>query len=94
MPITTSAKKALRSSARKRVYNERRKTAIDRITKEIRVLVSEKKAKEAAALIPKLYKAVDKAAKTNFIKHNAASRIKSRITAAIAKGAKAVAVGK
>lgn len=94
MPITTSAKKALRAGARKRVFNERRKTAIDRVTKEIRILIGDKKVKEATALVPKLYKAVDKAAKANFIKANAASRIKSRITAAIARGAKVVTAAK
>lgn len=85
MPITTSAKKALRASATKRTFNERRKTSIERITRDIRVLISEKKAKEASALVPKLYKAVDKAAKSNYIKKNTASRIKSRVAASISK---------
>jgi ribosomal protein S20 len=53
--------------------------------KKFRKLVEEKKTKEAKALIPVLYKALDKAAKRNFIKFNAASRYKSRIMAAAKK---------
>ena len=83
MPITSSAKKALRAGARKRVNNLRTKAAIDLPMKKFKKLVSEKKAKEAQELVPVLYKALDKAAKRNYIKDNAASRYKSRIMAAI-----------
>ncbi|MES2471064.1 MAG: 30S ribosomal protein S20 [Patescibacteria group bacterium] len=83
MPITSSAKKALRASLKKRVFNLRRKSAIDRNLKELRDLVAAKKAKEAQALLPALYKALDKAAKTNLIKKNAASRMKSRSAARV-----------
>jgi small subunit ribosomal protein S20 len=85
MPITSSAKKALRSSVKKRVNNLRRKTAIDVSIKKFRKLVVDKKAKEAAALLPTLYKALDKAAKTGYIKKNAASRLKSRAAASLKK---------
>jgi small subunit ribosomal protein S20 len=85
MPITTSAKKALRAGAQKRVYNLRTKAAIDLPMKKFQKLVDEKKGKEAQALVPAIYKALDKAAKRNYIKKNAASRYKSRIMAAIAR---------
>jgi small subunit ribosomal protein S20 len=85
MPITSSAKKALRSSAKKRVNNVRRKTAADSATKKFRKLIADKKAKEAAALLPTLYQALDKAAKTGYIKSNTASRLKSRASAALKK---------
>ena len=45
----------------------------------------EKKAKEAQALIPALYKALDKAAKRKFIKENTSARYKSRIMIAVKK---------
>ncbi len=85
MAITSSAKKALRASARKRINNLRTKAAIDIPLKKFRKLVEEKKVKEAKELIPSLYKALDKAAKRNYIKHNAAARYKSRIMSAVKK---------
>lgn len=85
MAITTSAKKAIRSSARKHVFNLRRKTAMKKALKDIRSLISEKKKGEALKLLPSTYQAIDKAAKTNLIKKNAAARYKSRLESAIAK---------
>lgn len=85
MAITSSAKKALRAGENKRVFNLRTKAAIDTPLKAFRKLVTEKKVKEAKALIPTLYKALDKAAKRNYIKKNTASRYKSRIIAAAKK---------
>lgn len=91
MPITSSAKKALRASKKKRVYNLRRKSMIDSIIKDIEKSVGEMKVKEALALLPSLHKAADKAAKTNFIKKNTAARIKSRALALIRKAEKKLA---
>jgi ribosomal protein S20 len=85
MPITTSAKKALRAGAKKRSYNLRTKAAIDVPMKKFQKLVSEKKVKEAQALVPSLYKALDKGAKRKYIKAGAAARYKSRIMAALKK---------
>ena len=85
MPITSSAKKALRASKRKHVFNLARKDTLNTVVKKVKKLVSEKKAKEALALLPAAYQAIDKAAKTNLIKDNAASRKKSRLSAMIKK---------
>jgi ribosomal protein S20 len=85
MPITSSAKKALRVSKKKRVFNMRRKNEIDRRIKAFRVMITEKKHAEAAKSVPALYKALDKAVKTKYIKANTASRTKSRIMAALNK---------
>ena len=85
MPITSSAKKALRASDTKRVNNIRTRAAIDVPMKKFRKLVAGKKATEAKALVPAIYKALDKAAKRNFIKKNNASRLKSRVSAALKK---------
>lgn len=85
MPITSSAKKATRSSLTKRVFNERRKRAMKENVKAVKKLVSEKKTAEAEALLPKAYKAIDKAAKGNTIKANKASRVKSRLTQLVKK---------
>lgn len=85
MPITSSAKKALRASKKKRVYNVAHRDAVSSVSKQIRKLVAAAKKTEAMKLLPKAYKELDKAAKTGFIKKNAASRIKSRLSAAIKK---------
>jgi len=47
MPITTSAKKALRSSARKRVYNLARKDNVTNALKQFKKLIAEKNKEEA-----------------------------------------------
>ena len=83
MPITSSAKKALRASKKKRVFNLRRKSEMEQTLKDFRKLVLAKKKVEAEKLIPALYKAVDKAVKTDFLKPNKASRTKARAMAAI-----------
>ncbi len=85
MPITASAKKALRQSKRKRVANVRSLDKMRVVTKEIRSLAQKKKLDEAKKLIPRLYQAIDKAVKNNVIKKNAGARKKSRITAALHK---------
>lgn len=85
MPITSSAKKAHRASLTKRVFNERRKRAMKESVKAVTKLVAEKKTAEAEALLPKAYKAIDKAAKGNTIKANKASRAKSRLTQLVKK---------
>lgn len=85
MAITSSAKKALRAGEKKRVFNLRTKVAIDVPLKKFRKLVLEKKANEAKELFPSIYKALDKAAKRNFIKKNTSSRYKSRVMMALKK---------
>jgi small subunit ribosomal protein S20 len=85
MPITTSAKKALRVADRKRIFNLRLKAEIDRTSKAVKKLVAENKVKEAQALLPKVYQALDKAAQKKYIKKNTAARKKSRIVAMVKK---------
>jgi small subunit ribosomal protein S20 len=85
MPITTSAKKALRASKRKHVFNVRRKNVLQDTTKKVKKLIAEGKKDEATKMLPSVYQAIDKAAKRGVIKTNAASRKKSRIAQALAK---------
>lgn len=79
MPITKSAKKAIRVSAHKRVFNLRRSKVMKDSIKEVRQLVVAGKASEATTLLSKAYQAIDKAAKRGVIKANAAARKKSRL---------------
>ena len=85
MPITTSAKKALRSSFRKRDFNVNKKELLNKAIKNIKKLVSEKKLKEAKAFMSEVQKIIDKSVKTGLLKKNTASRKKSRISALIKK---------
>ena len=80
MAITSSAKKAVRVAARRHVFNLRRQKAMKDAVREILKLADEKKGAEAAAMLPILYRAIDKAAKRGALKANTASRTKSRIT--------------
>ena len=81
MAITKGAKKAIRVSARKRVFNVRRKVALHDVVKTYTTHIAAGNLTDAQALIPKVYQAIDKAAKRNVISKNTASRKKSRLTA-------------
>lgn len=85
MPITDSAKKALRSSKRKKVFNLKRKNEMQGVIKEYKKLILAKKNDEANKLIPKLQQAIDKANKRGVIKKNTAARKKSRFMKKLAK---------
>jgi len=95
MPITKSAKKALRQNKRRRERNLRQLSAVREIIKKIRRLVDENKKaaegetrqgrEEALKLLPRAYKVIDKAAKTGVIKKNNADRKKSRLAKLISK---------
>lgn len=85
MPITTSAKKALRGSMRKKVYNTKRKDTMKTAIKGVKKLLSDKKPAEATKNLALAYQAIDKAVKRGVIKKNTAARKKSRLAAAIKK---------
>lgn len=80
MPITSSAKKALRVAKKKKIFNARRSNAMEAALKAVKKLAVAKKIKEAEKKMPEVYAAIDKAVKTKFIKKNAGARYKSRIT--------------
>ncbi len=85
MPVTSSAKKALRASKHKAAFNLKRKDSISHVTKKIKKFVTSKKIKEAEALLPVAFKAIDKACKTKMIHKNTAARRKSRLAKMLAK---------
>lgn len=78
MANTTSAKKAQRGSERRHVFNLRHKKAVKDSIKGIEKLVGGKKTKEATAMLPTLFKAIDKATKAGVLKKNTAGRMKAR----------------
>jgi small subunit ribosomal protein S20 len=85
MPITKSAKKALRQNARRKARNLVYKKKMRGLIKQVRILVEEKKTEEAKKLLPQIYKILDKTAKVGIIKKNTAGRKKSRITKLVNK---------
>jgi len=78
MPITRSAKKALRVSSRKKAFNDSKKKgmkdAIKKAEKSIKA-----KGKDMNALISSAFSAIDKAHKGGVIAKNTASRRKARL---------------
>lgn len=85
MAITSSAKKALRGSRRKAVFNARRRKNVEDVVRRLKKLVADKKKSEALALMPEVYKFIDKAAKSHTLGKNTASRKKSRLAALVNK---------
>ncbi len=79
MAITSSAKKAIRSSSRKRIFNIRRKNVLHDATKALVRAHAAGDISGATKLLPAAYKAIDKAAKRGVLKANTAARKKSRL---------------
>ncbi|MBI2482304.1 MAG: 30S ribosomal protein S20 [Candidatus Vogelbacteria bacterium] len=79
MPIIKSAKKALRSSKRKRIQNDLRRDAMREAIRNTKKATGN----EAKAALSLAYQAIDKAAKRGIIKKNAAARKKSRLAVTI-----------
>ncbi len=83
MAITSSAKKAIRSSAKKRIFNLRRQKDLADTTKALTKALAAKDVVGAEKLLPAAYKAIDKAMKRGVIKKNTAANKKSRLALAI-----------
>ncbi|HEX4104585.1 MAG TPA: 30S ribosomal protein S20 [Candidatus Paceibacterota bacterium] len=88
MPITTSAKKALRQNKTRHARNTMKRDAYKKAVTNLRKLVAAKKMDEARAALAIAMKALDKAAKTHIIEKNKASRLKSRLAKLLAAGTK------
>lgn len=73
MPVTQSAKKALRQSIAHRERNLGRK-------KDLKTAIKNYKKTPNADLLSVVFKKLDKAAKVNLIPRNTASRLKSRLS--------------
>lgn len=73
-----SGLKELRKSLKRRERNLKRKENIKKEIKKFKKLLEEKKFDEAKNELSLLFKAIDKAAKTNVIHKNKAARLKSK----------------
>ena len=78
MPITKSAKKALRQSKKRRIRNLGKIRNYRENVKEFRKLIKSGDFDSAKKLLPRVFQTLDKAAKSGVIKKNKASRLKSR----------------
>jgi|LakMenEpi03Aug12_release.lakeMendotaPanAssembly.Ray.scaffolds.fasta_scaffold77710_5 small subunit ribosomal protein S20 len=87
MPITKSAKKALRNSDRKRIFNLRSKNnIIDSRRKLMKIVTAPEPKKDLITTsLGEFYSSLDKAVKTNYIHKNKANRLKSRMALRISK---------
>ena len=79
MPITASAKKALRQNVVRRDRNLIRKNAYKKAVNNFRKIVAQKKTEGAKEALALAFQALDKAAKSKVIEKNKASRLKSRL---------------
>lgn len=86
MAITKSAKKALRVSKRKTVFNDRIKKTLKAEIKDVRTKVVSKEVTKVD--LSQAFKALDKAAKRGTIKKGNADRKKSRLAKLVNKASK------
>jgi small subunit ribosomal protein S20 len=84
MPKTKSAERRARSSERKHVHNKAILSRLKTVEKRFLTLVGEAKKDAAALALRALTSALDKAAKSDTIHANTASRKKSRLAARLA----------
>lgn len=80
MPITSSAKKALRQNKKRHKTNSAKLVALKKVIKNYRKVLASKKVDEAKKLLPGVYRTLDKSVKMNLIKKGTANRLKSRLT--------------
>ena len=72
MPVTKSAKKALRRDQRREVINQR-------IRRQLKQILKQARAKPTKKLLSQAAKTIDRAAKKKVIHPNKAARLKSRL---------------
>jgi len=77
MPVTKSAKRALKKARRNWYFNERRRRLIKQAVKDYLQALKEKDKAKAQQLLSMVYKQIDKGAK-RFIHPNKAARLKQK----------------
>jgi small subunit ribosomal protein S20 len=83
MPNLANAKKALRQSTKRAERNAVLKNEMHSLRRRFRKHIESGEVKEAEAMIPELYKKLDKIAQKNIFKKNKSSRLKSRLVATL-----------
>ena len=85
MPITKTAKRALKKSLKRKERNLLKKVVLKKTEKKFLKLLASSNTEEAKKILNVLYKLLDKAPKTNLIKKNKAARDKSRLAKKLTK---------
>lgn len=85
MPNTATAKKRLRQSVKARGRNRAQRSALRRQIRKVREAVEGGRIEDAGNELRLATKKLDQAAAGNLIHRNTASRLKSRLSAAIKK---------
>lgn len=85
MANTSSAKKALRVSEKKRKVNVKVKESYRSARKTVTDYINAGNLKEAELALPEAYKQIDYAVKKGIIHQNTGSRYKSRLTSTLNK---------
>lgn len=83
MPITKSAKKAIRGSLRKKAFNDQRKKAMKEIIKKVERIAKaglQGSKDEVVKMLAEAFQSIDKAAQKGVIKKNNAARKKSHLS--------------
>jgi small subunit ribosomal protein S20 len=80
MANTSSAKKAIRVSERKRIINLRKNRQYKEDKKAVFKAITNKDKSTAEKLLPSAFKSIDKAAKGKVIHKNTAARYKSQLS--------------
>ena len=88
MAHAPSAKKHIRSDAKKRAKNRMRKRAVATYEKKFIALLADNKVDEAKSILTIVFPAYDKAAKKGVIKRSTTDRKKSRLNLALNRAAK------
>ncbi|MDP3685369.1 MAG: 30S ribosomal protein S20 [bacterium] len=81
MPQTSSAKKALRVSIRRRAINDRWRNALRSLQRKFRSAVTAKKTDEAQSVYRELQSTLDRMARRHIVHRNTAARYKARSAA-------------
>ncbi|MDD5760484.1 MAG: 30S ribosomal protein S20 [Candidatus Pacebacteria bacterium] len=79
MPITKSAKEAVKKNQKQRKTNFKKLENFKKTKKKFLKLIEDGKTEEAKKMESRLYKMLDKAAKTNLMEENKVNREKSRL---------------
>ncbi|MCK5080804.1 MAG: 30S ribosomal protein S20 [Candidatus Moranbacteria bacterium] len=79
MPILKAAKKYIKVSAKKNVFNRKRKIAMKEAIRKVTDAITAKNRSKAEKLFKDAQKAIDKAMKRGVLKKNTAARRKSTL---------------
>ncbi len=89
MPNTSSAKKELRKSHKRRLLNRAQRSNLRTVIKKFQTVVAGDDPAAAETALRQAAKQLDKAAAKNLIHKNKAARTKSRLTKSLAKSTSA-----